>query len=1142
MKTMKILLYSLLSLIALIIICLVLLLSTSWGLRLGLHVGKSYLPGQLEYNKVSGALISTIDIHQLSYHDGKINVTVGELKADISLPALLRKHVSIKTLFIDRIHYTSSANQSKTVSSTQTSPGGTKPSTEKSPFTIDIAQAKINHIMIEKHQINKLSFKGTSLLSAPFTMHWQGQINSQLAKNAAISAAFTLHGDQQKLDINANTDQLVISQWQATLQQWLSNDLSFTLKGDWKKFVLPISSSSTLTNHGGKLTANGQLDNYQLELTSELSGTQLPESQWSIKAQGNTQQLNFNTVTIKTLGGTLSAPGSLTWQPDLQWQFSLSGRQLNLKQYRQNWPQSQLNFAGTTSGTYQNAQLQTVSQIKQISGTINKQKTSGQLKLSMRQDHIQLDHADVYIGNNHLNAQASFARLSKQLNARWQIKAPDLQTIDPNFAGTVNSSGTIDGNLYHPEISAQAMINDLRLPGLIIKTMNASSSLDWQQNGKLDVNVIGKHIQFKRHTIQQVTITSQGTVAQQTWQVLLRSQWIDMDAAATGGIKNKRWQGQLSQLNLDKQSLKLQSPSNISIGKNAANIAPFCLNSSKHQAQLCGQLQFEKNQTMAGKLTIKNINLSMLNAWLPPAVILDAPVNGNITIEQQHTGQAVFGTANIDMTHLNLYRAKDKLTMLNLKNITLKAKLDQQGLLATIATADKKILAGKLFLKQFNLFNPTNPQQILDGQLNLHLPDLRFVALLSDSLDNSQGTIDSNFALNGTIAKPEFKGSATLSNGQVKIIPLNIIAKNIQLQADFNGQHNVNIKGSLNSGDGSLNLSGYTHYLPPFDSKITIKTNKLLTANTSEYKVLTTSDLLLEYNQTLLKLSGQLTIPEATIRPRDFSNVETLPDHVTYANDTQAQEKTLALAFDLDVILKNVKLYYQGLNATLQGNIKLKKSPKTLTTANGEFKTTQGSYKAYGQNLDITKGNFYFTGGPVDNPGIDIEAVRYIQTTVANQTLGQGVPNSVGIRLTGTLDSPMFNLFAIPGNFNQTTILSYLLFGHGTSGGNASKSQQLLLAASSAGLGQTGISNFVENRLGLSDFGIQSNQLLQQDNTSFVLGRQITPKLRARYSIGLIQPVNVLELIYQLSRHWQVQLDNSHLDNGADLIYNIETS
>ncbi|MGY0523049.1 translocation/assembly module TamB domain-containing protein, partial [Pseudomonas aeruginosa] len=63
-----------------------------------------------------------------------------------------------------------------------------------------------------------------------------------------------------------------------------------------------------------------------------------------------------------------------------------------------------------------------------------------------------------------------------------------------------------------------------------------------------------------------------------------------------------------------------------------------------------------------------------------------------------------------------------------------------------------------------------------------------------------------------------------------------------------------------------------------------------------------------------------------------------------------------------------------GLKARLTGALKVAQSKQGLGL-NGQVDIPRGEFKAYGQDLQVRKGQILFSG-PVDQPYLNIEAIR----------------------------------------------------------------------------------------------------------------------------------------------------------------------
>src|SRR5690606_9017380 len=115
---------------------------------------------------------------------------------------------------------------------------------------------------------------------------------------------------------------------------------------------------------------------------------------------------------------------------------------------------------------------------------------------------------------------------------------------------------------------------------------------------------------------------------------------------------------------------------------------------------------------------------------------------------------------------------------------------------------------------------------------------------------------------------------------------------------------------------------------------------------------------------------------------------------------------------------------YSGLNleTRVAGQLRLTTEPNRSANATGTL-TLSGTYNAYGQPLALERGQLLFAG-PLDDPGLDVRAVRVIDTT------------RVGIELAGTVNEPRTRVFSSPA-MSEADALSYLLLGRPVTGTGA---------------------------------------------------------------------------------------------------------
>lgn len=215
------------------------------------------------------------------------------------------------------------------------------------------------------------------------------------------------------------------------------------------------------------------------------------------------------------------------------------------------------------------------------------------------------------------------------------------------------------------------------------------------------------------------------------------------------------------------------------------------------------------------------------------------------------------------------------------------------------------------------------------------------------------------------------------------------------------------------------------------------------------------------------------------------------------------------LALDLEIDLgKALTFNGEGLETELAGRVKLSTNPRGALHAKGTIRAVRGTYFAYGQKLVIDRGRLIFDG-PLDNPALDIVAVRRTQQVDA------------GVQLQGTVRAPQLTLTSNPP-LPDGEKLSYLLTGQGLD--RASRADAAALQAASAALfgrAQRPVTTTVARSLGLDDitFGSGSGSTADGSPTQVVsFGKRLTDRLSLVYEQGLTVATNGLRIEYALSR------------------------
>ncbi len=429
------------------------------------------------------------------------------------------------------------------------------------------------------------------------------------------------------------------------------------------------------------------------------------------------------------------------------------------------------------------------------------------------------------------------------------------------------------------------------------------------------------------------------------------------------------------------------------------------------------------------------------------------------------------------------------------------------------------------------------------------------------SLENPEGTIHATLDIKGTLNKPNLKGQVTLKNGRVTIPELGLKVSPIELTAKTDATHwSINALAKTNNG-APLTLTGGGAVTPDFEGSLVLEGSNVILTETPEYAVWASPNLTLTKNKNLLSLDGSILIPKARITPMSFNHTVKLTRDAVFADekeDPNPLNLNLNLALDMG---EDVSINIRGVQGYVDGMMHIKQQPKQAMTANGSLKLRDGRFEAYGQKLYIQQGELLFLGQQIDNPNLRVRAVRrFTQTNEqfegSNELLDFNESNldtgdlgnqtTVGILVSGHLESPRVKLFSSPSNLSDANILSMLLLGKPANQASKSGGAILLQAMKSMHLdsGSKGLKRLqdIQKSTGV-DIDVQNKSMgtdaSDYTKTSLVVGKSITKRVYLQYNVGLFQEnSSVFTLTYLLNKFLSVRVTASDIGNGVDVMYN----
>jgi translocation and assembly module TamB len=403
-------------------------------------------------------------------------------------------------------------------------------------------------------------------------------------------------------------------------------------------------------------------------------------------------------------------------------------------------------------------------------------------------------------------------------------------------------------------------------------------------------------------------------------------------------------------------------------------------------------------------------------------------------------------------------------------------------------------------------------------------------SLFPGLVQESHGNLKLDFTISGSWAEPVYSGKFELSDAGAFLPPAGITLKSVIASARFDRNILVIETFSAKSGKGGIagnaEIKMKQFSITGYKGKITGENFQAVYLPHLQAAINPT--LTFEGRKNNALLQGEIKVPELFVYESEAKVIEPSRDVIIVDTPKKKDRKTpLNLDINVRVILGDkVFVKMEGIDAQLKGTVDLKATSMEEIRATGAIEVAKGKYKKYGIDLDIKRGKVVFAGGPVDNPSLNVLALREIDDVKA------------GILATGTLQKPRINLYSEPP-MPDTDILSYIVLGHPI----GADSEQIGLLSRAAGLLLSGgesvtLQAKLQQRLGIDVLDIESGGG-EIARSVLTVGKYLSPRLYVGYGISLFTGQNTLRLKYKMSKRLELQTE-SGLETGIDMFYKVE--
>jgi len=719
-----------------------------------------------------------------------------------------------------------------------------------------------------------------------------------------------------------------------------------------------------------------------------------------------------------------------------------------------------------------------------------------------------VDGLALQLGDNRISGQAA---LDQRLSGRLDIALNRLGQLWPQLFGRLNGQLDLAGTLQAPQGQLKLDGQRVAYAEQGLRTLDLTASLDAAQRGRVNLTAQGLHSGDTDFGV--LKLDGSGDLKRQQLALNLQGKPVVLDLGLDGNWNGKDWRGRLAKGDIQSggQDWRLQQPARLErLADGRINLGAHCWASGP--ASLC----MEDQRLMPDprlRLHLREFPLDSLARWLPDDFAWKGKLDGDVQLDLPASGPNGSILINAGNGTLRI-KEQEEWVDFPYQRLQLESRLTPRRIDTSLQFQGDKL--GSL-QAQVQL-DPRPKSKPVSGTFNLNGLDISVARPFAPMVETLKGHLNGSGQISGGLLAPRVDGELRLNDGEISGGDLPTRFEQLQVTARIAGEQ-VDLSGDWKAAEhGNGSLSGRIAWFSGLDVDVKLRGSRLPVTVEPYANLEVEPDLTVQMAGERLAVSGSVQVPRGaiTIRQLPPSTVKVSDDSVI-VGAKQEPKSALALNMDIDVRVGSDKLTFSGfgLNAELAGQVHIGDNMDTR----GELRLNNGRYRAYGQKLTIRRARLLFAG-PIDQPFLDVEAIRKVDDVVA------------GLRLTGNAEQPRSEVFSEPA-MSQQQALSYLVLGRPMSSGE--DSNMLGEAALALGLaGSAPLTGEVAQRLGIQDFQLDTEGT--GNSTSVVASGQLSDRLSLRYGVGVFEPANTIALRYLLSKKVYLEAA-SGLASSLDIFY-----
>ncbi len=923
------------------------------------------------------------------------------------------------------------------------------------------------------------------------------------------------HGDELAIETAslALDDAPLALRLHGTIAGTTTADPALSAALHWEALRWPLGSTADplFASDSGRITVAGRASDYRLALDASAAGAELPSSTWELRAQGDTRGLVVEALRGELLGGWIEASGPVVFAPQPAWDLRIEAGGLDPAPLLAELSGPVEATLGTRGQIDSEGALSAGVRVEALRATAAGFPVELAGDLQLDGEVLQVARLSLRSGTAELDTHGSLS--ARLLDLDWALAIADAGQFAPGASGRIAGEGKLSGAPGAPRAVAALKAESLRMDTLAVDSLALDLGAGLDEDAPLTLHLAMTGVSEQDAALlDSLTVEADGSTADHRFAIAARAPAAQLDAELQGGlaIETTTWQGQLRALRAESDvagAWDLERPSPLLLAAQALRLEAACLERRTGTGRVCldGGWQSSGAGTLALDLTALPVE-----AFLPT---LTGELSGGLRAAIDAGGKlAAEGDFALGAGAVRLPEDLDA-DPLPHGGGDLSLTVGDDGLRAAAdfaAPADGQVDLALHLPKLRSL--PLADDQPVEGRFQATLPDLAILAAFADPISASAGRLSADLDLAGSLAAPRVNGELRLADGAATLPVAGLELKEIELRLaqEADNPEQLTLTGGLRSGDGKLEIAGS---VDPADgaAEVQLRGEGLRAYNTADARVLVSPDLAVDWSADLLRVRGLVTVPRAEITPRLQLGAATTesaavggqpgvlvgpsPDVVVLGEEPQpgaaaaGVESPLRIDAEVGLVLgRDVTVNALGLVSRLEGAIGFNLQPDQrdlLPLARGGISLVDGTFRSFGQDLDIETGQVLYAGVPVTEPEVFLRAVRWIDADPS--------VSAVGVQLSGPATAPELELFSRP-QLDTAEIQSYLLTGTGTG----------------------------------------------ENSTVLAIGTQLTERVYVGYGYNLLEQTSEFDALFTITPRYGLGADVGEADSNFNLMFTYE--